>query len=74
MLRSWYLQCAVAESLIIAGAVIKINDTQDVCSRQEDCEPINPVLDAILSYVSNIGIVLSIIGLILTIITMLAFK
>lgn len=60
----------------IAGTLFKVNDTQDICLRQEDCDPsiFNPVVDTILSFVSYIGIVLSIIGLILTIITMLAFK
>ena len=61
---------------VIAGTLIKVNDTQDICLREEDCDLsiINPVVDTILSSISYIGIVLSVIGLVLTIITMLAFK
>lgn len=47
---------------------------QDVCLRQEDCKPVNKHVDRVLSYISYIGIVVSIIGLVLTIATLLAIK
>ena len=47
---------------------------QDICLRQEDCQPIDDVEDTVLTVISYIGIALSIIGLILTIVTVLIFK
>ena len=47
---------------------------QDICLRQEGCQPVIPVVEFIHSFVSYIGTIISIIGLILTIITMLVFK
>ena len=49
---------------------------QDVCLRQEDCESnaLDLVFADTLTFVSYIGMIISIIALVLTIITLLAFK
>ncbi len=46
---------------------------QDICLREEDCQS-NSAVDAILSYITYIGASMSLIGLALTVITMVAFK
>ena len=47
---------------------------KDNCLRQDGCKPLNPIIDTLLTFISYIGIIISITGLILTIITILAFK
>ena len=66
--------CPSLSSLFLLRNDDDIFDQQDICLRLEDCQPINPVVDKILSFVSYIGIIISIIGLVLTITTMLIFK
>lgn len=46
---------------------------QDICSRVDECVE-NAVLERALSYVTYIGVGLSMFGLFTTIITMLFFK
>lgn len=45
---------------------------QDICLRQEDCEPSR--VDEALTYISYIGISVSIICLIIALLTLLIFK
>ena len=46
---------------------------QDICQRAQDCVN-NETVDEVLSYITYIGIVLSCVGLVITIITMIIFK
>ncbi len=46
---------------------------QDICSRAQDCEN-DPLADIILSTTTYVGVVLSCIGIIFTVITLVAFK
>jgi len=48
---------------------------QDICSRfQDDCHPSGPVEQYVLEAVTIIGVVLSLIGIVATILTLLLFK
>ena len=46
---------------------------QDICSRFQDCLP-SPVLETVLETLTIIGVGLSVIGIVATVITLLLFK
>lgn len=47
---------------------------QDICLRQEDCEPSEPAVEQALTYISYIGTSVSIVCLVFTLVTLIAFK
>ena len=48
---------------------------QDICSRLDDCETEDSVvLTKVLSFITIIGAALSMLGLVISVLTMLAFK
>ena len=46
---------------------------QDICRRAQDCV-VNPVVEEVLTHITYIGVTVSCIGLIITVITLLMFK
>ena len=46
---------------------------QDICSRFQDCMP-SPALQTVLEVLTIIGVVLSLVGIVVTIFTLLWFK
>ena len=78
MTEMYVLVCS-SPIITLAVQVVTVNRVfflcpQDICLRQDGCQPINEIVDIILSFVSYIGIIVSIIALAMTITTMLAFK
>ena len=55
------------------GPIQLILFCKDICSRFEDCQPSGP-LETALEVLTVIGVVLSLIGIIATIVTLLLFK
>ena len=50
-----------------------LSSCKDICSRFEDCQPSGP-LETALDALTIIGVVLSLIGIVATIVTLLLFK
>ena len=61
------------ESLVRLYPELYSPDIQDICSRFQDCM-LSPQLQAALQTLTIIGVVLSLIGIVLTVFTLLFFK
>ena len=68
-----YLWLVLCETFILQNFTIK-STLQDICSRVGGCEEIDDTFNKVLSYISIIGVTISMVALVLTVITMLIFK
>ena len=57
---------------LVIALTINVHKLQDICLRQEGCRPSR--LDTVLTIVTYVGMIVSIISLVLTLIILLAYK